>query len=405
MILKIIFSKRLISILFFGISSGLPLLLIGSTLKAWMKELNVDLGTIGIFAIVGLPYTIKFLWAPVLDRFKLPFLDRRRGWIFISQIILSVLFLLLSFCRPDLNPISVGVVTFLIAFFSATQDIAIDAYRREILPDIELGLGSSFAVNGYRIGMLIAGSGAFLLADRFGWRNTYILMSTIMFLCVIITFLAPFVETPSGSPKTMKEAVINPFIDYFSFKHAIEILAFILLFKMGDQIASDMLSPFYLSIGFNKTQMGIVSFWGFFATLLGMFIGGIIMLKIGITRSLWFFGILQMVSTAFFSLLAHVGPNFFLYAGVVAFENLSSGMGTSTYVAFMASLCNKNFTATQYALLSSLMGVPRVFLGTTSGFLAKLLGWKMYFIFCTLLAIPGLLLLLRAPKWKRTFMN
>lgn len=400
-ILRSIFSRRMLSVLLLGFSSGLPLLLIGSTLKAWMKDEKVDLTIIGIFAMVGLPYTLKFLWAPVMDRFVPPFLDRRRGWILIFQICLFFTLGALAFCQPASSPFLVALLGLFIAFFSASQDIAIDAYRRDILEDQELGFGSSLAVNGYRVGLLVAGAGALAIADAFSWRTSYLVMASLIALSMIFTFFAPAIEQTVKAPHTLKEAVVEPFVEYFQRKGALEILAFILLYKLGDQMASDMLTPFYLDMGFTKTEIALVSkVFGFWALIIGGVAGGLIILKLGTYRSLWIFGVLQAASTACMAIVAYLGHHIPALAFVIGFEQLSIGMGTAAYAGYMASLCDRRFTATQYALLSSMVGVPRVFLGSTSGFLAKNVGWNFYFIFCALIAIPGLLLLFRVKKWE-----
>lgn len=392
---------RMTTVLFQGFSSGLPLLLIGSTLKAWLADKQVDLALIGAFAIVQLPYAFKFVWSPVLDRYVMPFLDRRRGWILTWQLVLAVLIAGFAFIEPQSSPALVGAIAFLIAFASASQDIAVDAYRREILTDKELGLGSTLYVNGYRIGLLAAGAGVLLIADAASWKMAYLAMAGLMLLNGALTLIAPKITKEAPPPKDLLQAAYMPVVEYFRRSGAIEMLVFILLFKIGDQMASDMLNPFYLAIGFTKTEIGAVSkFFGFWAVIAGGFLGGFLMFKLGIRRSLWIFGILQAVSTGCFAFLATSGPNLQILAAVVAFENLASGMGTTAFVAFMASLCDRRFTATQYALLSSLMGVPRSIFGSASGLLAQNMGWSMYFVFCAVIAIPGLLMLLRANSWQ-----
>jgi len=386
--------------LIMGFSSGLPLLLTISLLQAWMKEEGVDLAVIGIMALVGLPYTIKFLWSPVLDRFTLPFLGRRRGWLLIAQIALVLSISALGATDPGKNPWMVAFAAFLVTFFSASQDIVIDAYRREDLSDEELGLGSSLYINGYRIGMLLASGGGLILADHMPFSCVYLIMAACMLPGIITTILTPEPDTPAGTPRTIKEAAIDPLVEYFTRPSALWILAFILLYKIGDTMASAMTTPFYLDIGFSKTEIGaVVKLFGFWATISGALAGGIIMIRLGINRSLWVFGFLQAVSTACFAVLAKIGYNITALGGVIAFENLSSGMGTAAYAAFMASITNKKFTATQYALLTSLMGIPRVIASAPTGFIAKYLGWEEFFIICTLIAIPGMLLLLKFAPW------
>jgi PAT family beta-lactamase induction signal transducer AmpG len=379
-----------------GFSSGLPLLLTGSVLQAWMKEEGVDLATIGLFALVGLPYTLKFFWAPFLDRYQLGHLGRRRGWLLWVQIGLILALMGLGFTEPALSPIKVAGAALLVAFLSAVQDIIIDAYRRESLADHELGLGSSLYVNGYRLGMLLASGGGLILADYLPFSQVYQLLALVMLIGVITTLLAPEPQIFINPPKTMREAVVEPFLEYFRRSDALLILLFILLYKMGDSMASHMTIPFYLELGYSTAEIGtIVKGFGFVAIIFGSLLGGILMLRIGIYRSLWIFGVLQGVSTAGFAVLGAYGYSLSGLALVIAFENLSGGMGTAAYTAFMASLTNKKFTATQYALLSSLMGIPRVIIAAPTGFLAESLGWVPFFSFCASIAIPGLLLLRR----------
>lgn len=400
--IEVILSRRMLVCFTMGFASGLPLLLTISVLQAWMKEEGVNLTVIGLMTLVGLPYTLKFLWAPLLDRFTLPCLGRRRGWLLVAQVALIVSIAGLGLTNPSNNPWLVVFAAFLVTFFSASQDIVIDAYRREDLADEELGLGSSLYVNGYRIGMLLASGGGLILADYTSFKMVYFTMAACMSVGIITTLLTPEPKVKEGAPKTLKEAVIDPFREYFSRQGALWILAFILFYKIGDTMASAMTIPFYLDIGFSKTEIGtVVKLFGFWATILGALGGGIFILRYGINRSLWIFGFLQAISTAGFSALAYIGHDIPALGAVVAFENFSSGLGTSAFVAFMASLTNKKFTATQYALLSSLMGVPRVFASAPTGFMAEAMGWSSFFIFCAFIAIPGMLLLLKFAPWSQ----
>ncbi|MGD8893096.1 MAG: AmpG family muropeptide MFS transporter [Desulfobacterales bacterium] len=386
--------------LLMGFACGLPLLLTGTVLQAWMKDQGVDLTVIGMMSLVGLPYTLKFFWAPVLDRFTLPFLGRRRGWLLVAQIALMFSISGLGVNDPGKNPWVVAFAAFLVTFFSASQDIVVDAYRREDLPDKELGLGSSLYVNGYRVGMLLASGGGLIMADYMPFFMVYQIMAACLLPGVVTTLLAPEPKINVGTPETMREAVFDPLTEYFSRRGALWILAFILFYKIGDTMASAMTIPFYLDIGFSKTQIGaVVKLFGFWATVSGTLIGGVIMLRLEINRSLWVFGLLQAVSTAGFAVLARVGNSLPLLSTVIAFENLSSGMGTAAFIAFMASITHKKFTATQYALLSSLMGVPRVMASAPTGFFAKNMGWESFFIACTLMAAPGMLLLFKFAPW------
>lgn len=399
-LLGVVFSGRMLVTLIMGFACGLPLLLTITLLQAWMKEEGVDLTVIGLMALVGLPYTLKFLWAPFLDRFTLPFLGRRRGWLLVAQLALILSIMGLGFTDPGNNPWLVAFTAFLVTFFSASQDIVVDAYRREDLPDEELGLGSSLYVNGYRVGMLLASGGGLIMADHISYSMVYLIMAFSMLPGVFTTLLAPEPKILTGTPTTIKEAVFEPLVEYFSRSGALWILAFILFYKIGDTMASAMTIPFYLDIQFSKTEIGaVVKLFGFWATIAGSLIGGVFMIRMGINRSLWVFGFLQAMSTAGFAILAKIGHSMPALSLVIGFENLSSGMGTAAFVAFMASITNKKFTATQYALLSSLMGVPRVLASAPTGFLAKHIGWEGFFIGCTLIAIPGMLLLLKFAPW------
>lgn len=393
---RVVFSRRMLVALLMGFACGLPLLLTVSLLQAWMKEAGVDLSVIGLMALVGLPYTLKFLWAPFVDRFTLPFLGRRRGWLLVFQLALISAIVGLALTDPFLNPWMVAGTALVVTFFSASQDIVVDAYRREDLADEELGLGASLYINGYRLGMLLASGGGLIMADHMPFPAVYLVMAACLLPGVVTTLMTPEPETPAGTPASLREAAFEPLTEYFSRSGALWMLGFILLYKIGDSMATAMTTPFYLDLGFSKSEIGaVVKLFGFWATVAGSVTGGVLMIRIGIHRSLWIFGFLQAVSTGCFALLARMGHSLPWLAGVVTFENLSSGMGTAAFVAFMASITNKKFTATQYALLSSLMGVPRVMAAAPTGFLAKFLGWESFFVFCTLIAVPGMLLLLK----------
>ncbi len=388
--------------LIMGYVAGLPLELTGFVLKTWLREDGVDLTTIGVFALVGLPYTLKFIAAPVLDRFAIPLFGRRRGWLLIFQTGLMISVFSLGTTNPGQNPTMVACFALLVAFFSASQDTVIGAYRREDLADEELGLGSSLYVSGYRVGMLLATGGGLILADHMPFSMVYAIMAACLLPGLITTLMTPEPAIPFGTPRSMREAVMEPFAEYFQRHNALWILAFILLYKIGDTMAGSMTAPFYVYLNYTKTEVGtVVKLFGFWAIMGGSLLGGIVMLRIGISRSLWIFGVLQAVSTAGFAVLSLIGHQVSALAAVIAFENLSAGMGTAAYAAFMASITNKKFTATQYALLTSLMGVPRVFASAGAGYLAEAenMGWTGFFIFCTLIAIPGMLLLLKCAPW------
>ena len=402
-IVRIIFSRRILVAFLMGFSSGLPLLLTIGVLQAWMREKNIDLTWIGMITLVQLPYTWKFVWAPVMDRYTVPLFGRRRGWLLISQLLLIFSIITLGYSDPVEHAVAMVVAAILVSFFSASQDIVIDAYRREDLADEELGIGSSMYIYGYRLGMLLAGGGGLILADHMPYSRVYLIMAACLIPGVMTTLLTPEPKINTAPPRTMKEAVLDPLVEYFSRNHAVWILVFILLYKVGDTMASAITTPFYLDLGFSKTDIGaVVKVFGTGATLAGAFAGGLILLRLGINRSLWIFGALQALSTACFALLARIGFSIPALSAVIAFENLSSGMGTAAFVAFLASITNKKFTATQYALLTSLIGVPRTVASAVTGFLAKQIGWEGFFVVCTLAAVPGMLLLLKFAPWNST---
>lgn len=399
-ILKVICSRRMIVALIMGYGCGLPLLLTMGVLQTWMKEEGIDLTLIGLINLVQIPYIWKFIWAPIMDRYTLPFLGRRRGWLLVAQIALIGSITALGFSDPRNHFWMMVLMAMLVAFFSATQDIVVDAYRREDLSDKELGLGSSLYIFGYRLGTMLAAGGGLIMADHMSWSMVYLVMGACMLVGVMTTLITPEPAIAAGTPKTLKDAVIEPFVEYFKRNGALWMLAFILLYKIGDNMASAITAPFYLDIGFTKTEIGtVVKIFGIWAIIAGALIGGSLMVRLGINRSLWIFGFLQAISTACFAVLARIGHSIAALSAVIAFENLSSGMGTAAFVAFMASITNKRFTATQYALLTSLMAFPRVLASAPTGFLAKNLGWESFFIACTLIAIPGMLLLLRFAPW------
>ncbi len=383
-----------------GYASGLPLLLTLSTLQAWMKDENIDLGSIGLIALVGMPYSWKFLWAPLFDRFALPWLGRRRGWLLCAQILLAASIAGMGLFDLKEQLIIVAAAACLTAFFSASQDTLVDSYRREYLSDQELGLGSSLYIYGYRMAMLISGAGALFLADHLPWKYVYSIMGACMLPGVLATLWAPEPTVTETPPRNFQEAVIGPFVEFFKRDKALLILAFILFYKAGDSMASHMTLPFYLELGFSKSQIAAVGkIFGLWAILAGTFLGGLALLRWGIPRCLYLFGLVQAVSTAGFALLYAVGPSIPWLAGVIAFENISGGMGTAAYTAYMATQTNKKFTATQYALLTSMMGIPRIFLAAPTGYMATWMGWPTFFITCALIALPGMICLFLLLPW------
>jgi PAT family beta-lactamase induction signal transducer AmpG len=396
---KVIFSRRMFVALIMGFASGLPLLLTKGLLQAWMKKEDMDLSLIGLTNLLAIPYSIKFLWSPFFDRYTLFFLGRRRGWLLMAQFALVVSIAGMGLGNPKDSPMILVAAALFVTFFSASQDILIDAYRREDLADEELGMGSALYVLGFRIGMLLSSGGGLILADYMSFKAVYFIIAACLLPAIITTILTPEPNV-TETPKNLREAVIEPLADYFRRREALWILAFILMYKIGDIMASNITTPFYMDLGFSLKEIGaITKLLGFWAIIAGASIGGLIMLRLGINRSLWIFGILQAVSTAGFAVLAHIGYSVPALSVVIGFENLSAGMGTAAFMAFMASITNKKFTATQYALLTSFMAFGRDVLSSPTGFFAKYMGWENFFIFCVFIAIPGMLLLLKFAPW------
>lgn len=398
--LEVYSSRRVLSLFGLGFSSGLPLLLTGSTLQAWMTTQNVDLRVIGIFALVGFPYTLKFLWAPLMDRFAIPWLGRRRGWILLTQILLTGVILALGTSSPASMPWMVASLAVAVAFFSASQDIVVDAYRTDVLREKELGAGAATAVTGYRLALLVSGAMAFILADHLPWRVVYGIMAGVMLLCTLFTFWAPEPAEAAIPPKSLKEAVWGPLASYFHRPGALEMLAFILVYKLSDNLAGAMTTPFLLGLGFSLTDVGMATkFLGLISTILGALAGGSIISKIGINRSLWIFAFLQAVCHLSFTWLAVVGKSYPLMLSAIAIENICGGMGTAAFTGFMMSLCDKRFSATQYALLTSLMALGRIVFQAPTGFLVQFMGWPVFYAVSLLGAVPAILLLPRFAPW------
>lgn len=393
-------NRRVLSLLGLGFSSGLPLALTASTLQAWMASEKVDLALIGIFSLVGLPYTMKVLWAPLMDRFTPPFLGRRRGWILITQTLLALGILALGLSSPVSMPWAVALLAVAIAFFSSSQDIVIDAYRADVLKERELGAGAATTVVGYRIALIVSGAVAMILSDHLPWRVVYGLMAGVMLLCTAFTLWAPEPTERAIAPRSLKEAVWGPLTSYFRRSGAVEMLCFIMLYKLGDAIAGAMTTPFLLDLGFTRTDVGAVNkAFGLVSTILGTLAGGSIIAKMGINRALWLFAFLQAFSNLAFTGLALAGKHFAVMVAAIGLENICGGMGTAAFVAFMMSLCDRKFSATQYALLTSLMAVTRVLAGVPTGYMVNSLGWAQFYAVSVAGALPGILLLPRFAPW------
>lgn len=385
-------------VILMGFASGLPFALFGSTLKAWATDAGLDLTSIGFMTAFSYPLTYKFLLAPFMDRFAMPFLGRRRGWMVLVQAGLVGTIFALSLINPARDITMLVVLGFSVATLSAMQDIVIDAYRREFLLEEEFGLGISLAIMGYRLAMMFTSGFALILADIMPWSGVYQIMAAAMLVGVLTTFWAPEPNV-AKAPRTLAESFWGPLKEFFARDGALWVLAFIFFYKIGDQMAGTMTTPFYLKIGFTKTEIGaVVKLFGIWAVIGGGLIGGAAILKIGLRKSLWAFGTLQALSTLGFAYLAHMGNHLPTLTGVIVFENLTAGMGTAAYTTYMASMTNKRYTATQYALFTSLMALPSTTVGMFTGWMVEKMDWGPFFVLCTLAAIPGMLLIFKMNK-------
>jgi len=409
--LRLLLTRRMLICVLTGFSSGMPLYLLLNLLPAWLRSESVDLKTIGLFALIQFPYTWKFLWAPLLDRYRLP-LGRRRGWMLLSQIGLLLSIGLLGGLSPAANLTSVVWLSVALAFLSATQDIALDAFRREILRDQELGLGNSVHVNAYRVAGLVPGSLSLILADLLPWAQVFWITATFMLPGMVMALL---VAEPavSGAPKTLRQAVVEPFHEFIGrqgWSGALLVLGFIFLYKRGDSLATALSTPFYLDLGYSKTDIGVIAkHAGLWPAVFGGLLGGLWMVRLGINRALWLFGVVQMVTILGFAWLAWRGVQTSIDGGdraalasVIAAEYLGVGLGTAAFTAFIARATNPAFTATQFALFTSLAAVPRTFINAGAGALVEAVGWFSFFILCFLLAAPGMALLLKVAPWNVT---
>ena len=392
---KLVFSKNTLICSILGFSSGLPLYLLLSLIPIWLKSNEVDLKTIGIFSLLMFPYSWKFVWAPFLDAYFFRMIGRRRTWMFCTQIVLLTLIAMLADVDPRKEMGLVSVICLLISFFSASQDIVIDAFRREILSDAELGFGNSINVNFYRLSALVPGSLALILSDIVSWTVVFWVMAVFMLPGLLLTI---FVKEPKiyHEVNSLKDAIIDPFIEFFNRRKLSGMMIFLLflvLYKVGDSMATALITPFYKDIGFTNTEIGVTAkIIGTSATVIGALLGGIIMMKIGINRSLWYFGWVQLVTILGFALLAKAGHNISVLSLAVAGEYLGVGLGTAAFTAFIARETNPAFTATQFALFTTIAAIPRVFCNSMTGFMVEHMGWFLFFLLCTIIALPGLLL-------------
>jgi PAT family beta-lactamase induction signal transducer AmpG len=388
-------NRRISTMLFLGFSSGLPLALTSGTLQAWLTVAGIDIRTIGIFALVGLPYTFKFLWSPLMDRFVPPWLGRRRGWMIISQFCLMVAIGAIAAISPNELLWLLGVLAFMVAFLSASQDIAFDAYRADILRPSERGLGAALSVFGYRVAMLVSGALALITAERIGWQSTYLVMAVLMTVGMVTTFLSLEPEGVAETPKTVTSAIVDPLREFLARRAALSLLLLIVLYKLGDAFAGTLTTAFLIrGLGFSVSEVGVINKGlGLIALLLGALSGGALMVRLRMYQSLLWFGLLQAITNLGFMALAVVGKDYLGMALVVALENFAGGMGTAAFVALLMALCDHRFTATQFALLSALAAIGRVLVGPASGYLVEAIGWTDFFLLTFFSALPGLGLL------------
>jgi MFS transporter, PAT family, beta-lactamase induction signal transducer AmpG len=393
--LRMCWNRRIGITLLLGFSSGLPLSLSGSTLQAWLATLHVDISTIGLFSLVGLPYSLKFIWAPLMDRYVPPFLGRRRGWILLTQFFLAVLLVVMAFTDPLAQIWRMGILAFALAFASASQDIVYNAYFTDILRPAERGLGAAVQAGGYRLAMIVSGALVLILSDRIGWRNSYLLMALLMLVAMIPTSLGPEPEKQVVPPRTLGEAVLIPLSELVMRRGAVWLLMLVVLYKFGDWFSGQLTNAFLIEgLHFTAGDVGVVNKgFGIAATIVGVFLGGLLMTRLSLFRALFYFGILQAGSILAFLALSVIGHSYLGMVVAVGVENLAWGMGTAAFIAYLMALCDHRYTAFQFALLSTLDSISRVFLGPPAGYLAQHSGWSAVFAASALLALPGLILL------------
>ena len=390
--LEILRSPRIAAVLLLGFSSGLPLALTGGTLQAWLTVSGVDIVTIAWFSWIGIPYLLKFIWSPLMDRYVPPFLGRRRGWMLLTQLALVLGIVAMAFASPQRDLWLLGCLALWVAFMSASQDIVIDAYRADLLPAPERGMGAAVGVLGYRIAMLASGGLALILADQIGWRETFFAMAALMGIGLSVSFIAPEPLVRGTPPRSLRAAVVEPLKDLVSRPGALQLLALIALYKFGDALAGTLTTAFLIrGVGFSLTDVGAINKGlGLVSLLAGGLVGGMLLVRMSLTRALLLFGVLQAISNLSFAVLAWAGKSYPLLVFAVGFENLARGMGTAAFVAFAMALCNHSFSATQYALLSALASLGRVLFGPVTGGLVEAFGWANFFVLTFVAALPGL---------------
>ncbi|HJV51534.1 MAG TPA: AmpG family muropeptide MFS transporter [Noviherbaspirillum sp.] len=402
------FNRQMLICVSLGFSSGLPLFILYNLLSAWLKSENVDLKAIGLFALVGFPYTWKFVWSPLMDRFHFPLLGRRRGWMLITQLLLLGAVGAMGFFSPKTDLTAVIVLCGAIAFLSASQDIVIDAYRREMLTDQQQGSGTAIFVNAYKLSTLVPGSLSLILSDFMSWQAVFAITSLFMLPGVLTTLLVSEPKLYGAPPKNLREAVVLPlreFIHRSGWSYALWVLAFIFLYKLGDSMATALATPFYLDLGFTRTQIGLVAKnAGLWASLSGGILGAVWLEKTGINRGLWIFGALQAAAILGFAALAKVGVSTnehatLMLGAVIGLEAFAVGLGTAAFTAYIATTTDPRYTATQYALFTSLAAVPRTFFNAATGYIVAQTGWFTFFLVCFVLALPGMLMLPKIAPW------
>jgi len=388
---------------FTGFASGMPLYVLIQLVPAWLSKSGVSLAEIGLFSAVTLPYTLKFLWAPMMDRYAPPFLGRRRGWMLLMQVALLLSIGALGMFDPAGSTGVVAALAGAVVIFSASQDIVLDAYRREILTDNELGMGNAIHVQAYRISGLVPGALSLVLADMLPWSRVFWITAGFMSIGIVLSLVVSESDAKLPEATGFFQSTVAPFIEYLERRHwsgVVLVVSFMVLYKLGDNMATALATPFYLKMGFSMTEIGLVAknaaLW---PAIIGGLLGGLIMLRIGINRALWLFGVVQLVSIFGFALLARTGPELWLLAVVISFEYLGVGLGTAAFTAFIARETSRTFAATQFALFTALAGVPRILASTTTGFIVEQIGWIDFFVLCALLAVPGMLLLIWVAPW------
>ncbi len=398
-----ILNKRMLICIFTGFSSGLPLFVLYQLVPGWLRDQGVSLAEIGLFSLIGIPYVWKFLWSPLMDRYSLGGLGRRRSWMLATQLLLLFSIAAFGWVNPIANIWSVAYLAAAVAFFSASQDVVLDAYRRELLPDNELGLGNSIHVQAYRLSGLVPGSLAFILADHISWQSVFMTVAAFMVVGVLLTLFIKELDTEHNAPKSLKDAVFLPFKDFIhsnGLKSACYTLAFLVLYKLGDNMATALQTPFFIDMGFSKTEIGVIAKTSsIIAMTIGIVVGGIVMIKLSINRALWLFGFVQIASILGFAALAEIGHNNYALAIAMGFEYLGVGLGTAAFTAFIARTTNPAFAATQIALFTALAVLPRTFANATTGFIIEQIGWTQFYFLCTALAIPGMLMLFKVAPW------